>query len=135
MANKYPYVARGAQANRVYKSQIFNIDNGAGTTIDDVAFSLDQQVEIIAVRPVYTEATDTAGVASANFKVGTTAGGAEIVAATALDVSKAVGGYGAKAALVAPMVSANTTVFIRHTGIAATEAGQYYVQIEYRVRP
>lgn len=132
---KYTYTARGAQANRIYKTQIFNIDNGSGTTIDDVAFNLDQVVEIISVRPVYTEATDTAGVASANYKVGTTAGGAEIVAATALDVSKAVGGYGSKATLVSSLVPANTTVFVRHTGIAATEAGQYYVQIEYRVKP
>lgn len=132
---KYPYVARGAQANRVYKSQIFNIDNGAGTTIDDVAFYLDKDVEIISVRPVYTEATDTAGVASATYSVGTTAGGVDLVAATALDVSKAVGAVGAKAALVASVVPANTAVFIRHTGIAATEGGQYYVQIEYRVKP
>lgn len=132
---KYPYVARGAQANRIYKTQIFNIDNGNGTTIDDVAFYLDKDVEIISIRPVYTEATDTAGVASANYKVGTTAGGAEIVAATALDVSKAVGGAGAKATLVSSVVPANTAVFTRHTGIAATEGGQYYVQIEYRVKP
>lgn len=132
---KFPYVGRGAQVNRVYKTQIFNIDNGNGTTIDDVAFNLDQLVEIISVRPVYTEATDTAGVASANYKVGTTAGGAEIVAATALDVSKAVGGYGAKATLVSSLVPPNTTVFIRHTGVASTEGGQYYVQIEYRVKP
>lgn len=132
---KFPYVARGAQANRVYKTQIFNIDNGAGTTVDDVAFNLDQMVEIVSVRPVYTEATDTAGVASANYKVGTTAGGVDIVAATALDVSKAVGGYGANATLVSTIVPANTSLFIRHTGVAATEAGQYYVQIEYRVAP
>lgn len=132
---KYPYVARGAQANRIYKTQIFNIDNGNGTTIDDVAFYLDRDVEIISVRPVYTEATDTAGVASANYKVGTTAGGAEIVAATALDVSKAVGAVGAKATLVSSVVPANTAVFVRHTGIASTEGGQYYVQIEYRVKP
>lgn len=132
---KFNYVARGSQANRIYKTQVFNIDNGNGTTIDDVAFNLDQMVEIISVRPVYTEATDTAGVASANYKVGTTAGGAEIVTATALDVSKAVGGYGAKATLVSSLVPANTTVFVRHTGIVATEGGQYYVQIEYRVKP
>jgi hypothetical protein len=132
---KYPYVARGSQANRIYTTQIFNIDNGAATTIDDCAFSLDQPVEIISIRAIYTEATDTAGVASANYKVGTTAGGAEIVAAFALEVSKAVGAAGTKATLVSDYVPANTTVFVRHTGIAATEAGQYKVQIEYRVRP
>jgi hypothetical protein len=132
---KYPYVARGAQANRIYQSQVFNIDNGSGTTIDECALHLDQEVEIIAIRPVYTEATDTAGAASANYKVGTTAGGEQIVAAAALEVSKAIGAVGARAALVTTRVAKNTTVFIRHTGIAATEVGQYKLQIEYRVRP
>lgn len=135
MANKYPYVARGAQANRLYRTAVFNIDNGAGTTIDELAFVEDKPVEIVSIRPVYTEATDTAGVASANYKVGTAAGGEQIVASTALDVSKAVAGYGAKATLVASALAANTAVFVRHTGIAATEAGQYFLQIEYRVRP
>lgn len=132
---KYPYIARGAQANRIYKSQIFNIDNGAGTTIDDCAFYLDQPVEIIAIRPIYTEATDTTGAASANYKVGTTAGGVDIVAATALEVSKAVGAAGAKATLVTSKFPAETTLFIRHTGVATTEVGQYFVQVEYRVQP
>lgn len=134
--DKAPYVARGAQRYRVAKTQTFNIDNGSGTTIDDVMLAnLATAIRIITVRPVYTEATDTAGVASANYKLGTTAGGTEITAATALDVSKAVGGYGSAAALASDIVPVGGTLFCRHTGVAATEAGQYYVQVEYMPMP
>lgn len=132
--SKYPYVARGAQANQYYYSQEFNIDNGNGTTIDDVMYC-PHDIEVVAIRPLYTEATDTSGVASANYKVGTAAAGAEIVAATALEISKAVGAAGAKATLVASTVAAGSSLFIRHTGIAATEGGKYKVLVEYRVKP
>jgi hypothetical protein len=134
--DKAPFVARGAQRYRLEKTQVFNIDNGNGITIDDVLFAnLATAIRIVSIRPVYTEATDTSGVASATYKVGTTAGGAEICAATALDVSKAVGGYGAAATLVAEVVPAGGSLFCRHTGIAATEGGQYYVQVEYMPMP
>jgi hypothetical protein len=135
MADKYPYIARGAQRYNVARSVTFNIDNGSGTTVDDVILSnLSKDIQIISVKAVYTEATDTTGAASANFKLGTTAGGTGIVGATALAVSKAVGST-TSATLAADRLAAGATLFARHTGIAATEAGQYYIQVEYQFAP
>ncbi len=114
------------------RSKAFNIDNGSGTTDDDVIFVPKQDIRVVSARAVYQEATDTAGAADANFKLGTAVGGAQIVAATALEVSKAVGSY-TDATIVDGYVSANTPICARHTGIAATEAGNYRIQIEFIV--
>lgn len=134
--NKYPYVGRGNQRYFTATTRTtFNIDNGAGTTADDASvgpFPFDCYV--IDARAVYTEATDTAGVATANFKTGVTAGDATLVAATALEVSKAIGSYTAGAPL-AVKVPANTTIWTRHTGVAATEVGQYFVQYTILAKP
>lgn len=112
----------------------FNIDNGTGTTDDDIVLVPSDGITIVAVRAVYVEATDSGGAASANFKVGTAVGGAEIVAATALEVSKAVGTKTAATLVTAAgAIAADGMIAVRHTGIAATEAGQYFVQIEYTV--
>jgi hypothetical protein len=134
MAPKYPFIARGKQKYNVLRSVNFNIDNGSGTTVDDVLGNFTADVQIISVKAVYVEATDTAGAASANFKVGVTAGGATLVGATALQVSKAVGATTTGTILV-DSLAAGTSLFVRHTGIAATEAGQYYVQVEYQFKP
>lgn len=136
MSNRkhFPYRAAGYQRAFVATTRTtFNVDNGAGTTADDASvgpFPFD--CYIIAARAVYTEATDTAGAASANFKTGVSAGGATLVAATALEVSKAIGAYtdGTPLDVIVP---ANTTIWTRHTGVAATEAGQYFV--EYMILP
>ena len=110
------------------RSQSFNIDNGSGTTIDEILASLPFAVKILDARVIYDEATDTSGVASANVKIGTAAGGAQIVAATALEVLKSVGDT-LGLTLVEDEFAAGTEFFVRHTGIAATEAGKYTVQL------
>jgi hypothetical protein len=134
--NKFGYVGRGNQRTFVATTRTtFNIDNGAGTTADDASvgpFPFD--CYIVDARAVYTEATDTAGAASANWKTGITAGGATLVAATALEISKAIGGYTAGVPL-AVLVPANTTIFTRHTGVATTEVGQYFVQYTILPKP
>lgn len=134
--NKYPYRAAGNQRTFTATTRTtFNIDNGSGTTADDASvgpFPFD--CWIVDARAVYTEATDTAGVATANFKTGISAGGATLLAATALEVSKAIGSYTAGAPLAVP-VPANTTIWTRHTGVAATEAGQYFVQYTILPKP
>ena len=128
-------MARGYQRCNVATSQTFNIDNGAGATIDEVLLSnLPADIEIISIKAVYQEATDTSGVASANFKFGTTVGGTEITAATALEVSKAVGAT-TPATLVVSRVAKGGFLSVRHTGIAATEGGQYKVQVVYMFKP
>jgi len=111
-------------------SKDFNIDNGSGTTDDDIILVPDSAILIVDAKVVYVEATDTAGAASANVKLGTAVGGAQIVAAAALEVSKAVGSK-TDLTIVSGAVAANGMVAVRHTGIAATEAGQYFVQIAY----
>ncbi len=134
--NKTTYVGRGAQRYMAFRSKTFNVDNGNGTTDDDVIFSgLPKRAYIVSIRPVYTEATDTTGAAAANWKVGTTAGGAEIVAATALVAAQAVGTAGTAGTLVATSVAAGGALFARHTGVATTEVGEYHLQVLVLLAP
>jgi hypothetical protein len=112
------------------RSVLFNLDNGAATTIDDVVLVPGVAITITAARIVYSDAT-TGTVAGANAKIGTTVAGAEVVAATAYENTKAVGTTTAMT-IVAGAVAAGTPVIVRHTGIAATAAGMAYVEIEYR---
>jgi len=112
-------------------SKEFNIDNGAGTTDDDYLLVPDKDIWIEDARVYYTEATDTTGAGSANVKIGTTSGGAEVVTATALVAAKAIGSTTALA-LNINRIPANSILCVRHTGIAATEVGKYKVQIRYR---
>jgi hypothetical protein len=138
MANKdkYPHIARGNQRTFVVKTNTtFNVDNGAGTTADDASVGpFPFESFIVDARAVYTEATDTTGAASANFKTGVAAGGATLVAATALEAAKAIGGYttGTPLGVVIP---ANTTIWTRHTGVATTEVGQYFVSYTILPKP
>lgn len=129
MAKKFPYIARGNQRDILVKiPAAFNIDNGSGTTLDYQLCNLPFDARIVDVRAVYSSATDTTGAAGANFKLGVSAGDNTIVAATALEVSKAIGST-TVATIVSDLLPANTTLWVRHTGIAATEAGEYFVQV------
>jgi hypothetical protein len=83
---------------------------------------------------VYTVATDGAGAASANFKLGVAVGGDTLVAATALAVDKAIGATTA-ATIALSRLPASTTLWVRHTGVAATEAGNYRVQVTLLPKP
>lgn len=121
----------GSQLRYRARSVWFNLDNGAGTTIDDVILRLPVAITIIAARIVYVDAT-TGTVASANAKIGTTVGGAEIVAATAYENTKAVGSSTAMT-VVSGAVAANTPVIVRHTGVAVTQAGQAVVEVDYTI--
>jgi len=114
----------------VAMSADINIDNGSGTTLDEVILVTDRALTIEKAYIYYTEATDTTGAASANAKIGTAVGGAQIVAATALEVSQAVGDT-TSMTLVNPSVAAGGMIAVRHTGIAATEAGKYRVVVLY----
>jgi len=111
-------------------SQDFNIDNGSGTTVDEILLHAVHPLTIIGAKLVYTTATDTAGAASANVKIGTTAGGVDIVASTALTAAKAIGGV-QTLTIADGEVAAGENIFVRHTGVATTEVGSYRVVIEY----
>lgn len=127
--NKGAFIGRGNQRTIVLLTPAaFNIDNGAGTTLDYQLCNLPFECYLVDVRAVYSEATDTAGAASANFAVGVTAGGATMVAATPLAAAKAIGDT-TVATITLDVLPANTTLWVRHTGVAATEVGQYFVQV------
>lgn len=129
------YIARGAGKRQVVQSQLFNIDNGAGVTIDDVVLYVSQPISIKAARVVYSGAT-TGTVAAATVGIGTAVAGVELVAATGLENTKTVGTVTEltlKAA--AARVAANTMIVVRHTGIATTAAGEYRVLIEFEMLP
>jgi len=113
------------------RSQVFDLDNGAGTTIDDVILRPDSAITITSARIVYSDAT-TGTVAAGSAKVGTTVGGGEIVAATNYENTKAVGTTTAMS-IVAGAVAAGTPITVRHTGVAATQAGKAHVEITYTV--
>ena len=130
-----PYVARGNQRLvHVITPAAFNVDNGAGTTVDYQLANLPFDCYLVDVRAIYSEATDTAGAASANFKLGVAAGGATLVAATALEAAKAIGAT-TTATVVSDYLPANTTLWVRHTGVASTEVGQYFVQVLLMPKP
>jgi hypothetical protein len=112
--------------------EIFNIDNGGGTTADQIILVPVVPITIVAARVVYTEATGASGAASATVQLGTTIGGVDIVAATALEVSKDIGAV-TELTIANGAVAADELVAVRHTGVAATVAGEYFVQIEYKV--
>lgn len=135
MANKFPF--RGAGNQRcfpVITPAAFNVDNGAGTTVDYQLGNFPFDCYIQDVRAIYSEATDTAGAASANFKLGVAAGGATLVAATALEAAKAIGAT-TVATIASDYLPANTTLWVRHTGVATTEVGQYFVQVVLLPKP
>lgn len=114
------------------RSEAFNLDNGAGTTIDSVLIRHPRPIVFSACRIVYEDAT-TGTVAAGNAKVGITVGGAEVVAATAYADTTAVGATTAMT-LVAGKIAAGTPVLVRHTGVASTQAGEAVVECDYVVR-
>lgn len=114
------------------RSESFDLDNGAGTTVDTVLIRHPRPIQIVACRIVYSDAT-TGTVAAGNAKVGTTVGGAEIVAATAYGNAAAVGSVTAMV-IVDGKVPAATPVLVRHTGVAITNAGRSFVECDYLVR-
>lgn len=116
------------QINTV-RSQNVNIDNGAGTTLDEALFKVGARGgSIVRVYALYNEAAGT--VAGANFKLGSAVGGAQYVAATAYTNNAAIGDQ-TSASLVTDEIPANGTVFLRHTGIATTATGTVFICVEY----
>lgn len=129
------YIPRGAGKRATARSVWFNLDNGNGTTIDDVVLRHSQAISIKAARVVYVDAT-SGTVAGGTVGIGTTVSGVELVAATAYENTKAVGTTTALTlTAAAARVAAGTPIIVRHTGVAATQAGQAVVEIEYEILP
>ena len=119
----------GRQLRHSVRSESFDLDNGAGATIDRVLLVPSTAITIVAARMLYEDAT-SGTVAAGNAKLGTTVGGGEIVAATAYENTKAVGTV-TEMTIVAGAVAAGTPVIVRHTGVAATAAGRASVQVDF----
>jgi hypothetical protein len=106
-----------------------NIDNGNGTTADECLLKAGPKgARLVRVYALYGEATQT--VAAGNFKLGSSAGGAGYVAATAYENSKSVGDA-THGVIVSDAVPPNGSVFVRHTGVAATQTGTARYFVEY----
>lgn len=128
-----PQFWRGEETSPPYgmsRTVWFNLDNGAGATVDDVVLRAAVPIVITGARILYVDAT-AGTVAGGNVRVGTTVGGAQIVAATAYVNASTVGSE-TPMTIVDGNVPANTPVIVRHTGVAAGPAGQAVVEIEYR---
>jgi hypothetical protein len=126
------YIARGLDKSKYLVSKIFNIDNGSGTTDDDILLVPDKDIWIESALVLYTEATDTTGAASAVIDIGVTTGGEDVVKDAHPEVAKAIGSTTALT-LLKNRIPAGSILNVRHTGVAATEVGQYKVQIRYRL--
>jgi hypothetical protein len=117
------------QTRSIIRSQTFNLDNGSGTTVDEVLFDAGSIAwRVLRVYAVYQEAAQT--VAAGNFKLGTAVGGATIVAATAYTNDAAVGDITSGTVLLNGYIPANDELFVRHTGIAATATGTATIVVE-----
>jgi hypothetical protein len=126
------YINRGRNKRNFVVSKEFNIDNGAGTTDDDLLVYFPDEVTLHSANVVYTEASDSGDASSANVKLGTAAAGAQIVAATNLENAKAVSSTTSLTLAMTRLV-AGTAVWVRHTGVATTQVGKYKVALEYEV--
>ena len=127
------YIPHGEAAQlKVARSKAFNLDNGAGATLDDVILRHTKAIQPVAAQIVYSDAT-TGTVAAGSAKIGTTVNGAEVVAATSYENAKAVGTTTAMTLASTAVIAANTPVIVRHTGVAITQAGESYVELLYRV--
>lgn len=120
------------QSRQQESTQFFNLDNGSGTTVDEPVLiaPADKAIRLIRVYAQYGEATQT--VAAGNFKVGSSAGGAQYVAATAYENTKSVGDA-TTASLVLDVVPPGGSVFVRHTGVAVTQTGTARIVVEFAV--
>jgi hypothetical protein len=133
-AGKITIAKMTATAKKQYVRTLtpFNIDAGAGTTVDEVLLVPKEDIEITDLKVVYTDATSGA-CAAATVSVGTSAvTGVEIAAAQNLVEGKTVGSTQALT-IAEGTVAAGATIYVRWTGVAATVAGKVFLQAEYNV--
>jgi len=114
---------------RTVKTSVQDIDTIGAANYDEVILVPSTGIEITEVRIVYDK-EQSGTVAGGGVKVGTQAGGEQIVASTALENTKAVG-YKKVCTLVEGTVAAGTPIFVRITGVAATQAGAVHVEMDY----
>ena len=131
VAGSLDYKTQAARQKMTLTSEAFDLDNGAGTTVDRVIGRMPFAITIAAARIVYEGAT-TGTVGAGGIVVGITVGGAELVASTAYENAKAVGTATALT-LVTGAVAAGVPICVRHTGVGATQAGFAHVEIDFTI--
>jgi hypothetical protein len=121
---------QGVQAQSfAARSQVFNIDNGGGTTIDDVIMQISRALTLTSAKIVYVEEV-TGTVAAGSVQLATTVGGDDIALAQNYENGKAIGAV-TPLTLAATALAANQALHVRHIGVAATQAGKAYVEVEF----
>jgi len=123
-------LAAKAQKRHIH-TRPFDVDSGNGTVTSDI-FMFSSAITVTAAKIIYTVATDTTGAASGHVFIGTTAGGTEVASSTSLEVAKAIGTT-TTITIGAGAVAANTMLCVTHHGVAATEAGEVVVMIEFTI--
>ena len=121
------WVELGNTGLTTVKSDLFDISAAAS---EQVLFHAIGACEILTCGIIWNEATGASGAAEGDITVGTTTGGAEVVAATSYTVSQATGAYVALT-LVEGTLAAGDEVFVSHDQ-ASGAAGTYFFQMEVR---
>ena len=116
----------GGSVPIVVRSALFDI---SASDSEQVIFTnnLGVTLNINSAVLIWNEATAASGAAEGDITIGTTTGGAGIVAATAYGVSQATGAV-TSLTLAATTLAANAEIFASHD-VAAGAAGTYYLQM------
>ena len=126
-----PAMMSTSARTQTVRGQSFDIDVVGAATYDEVILVPATGIEILEFRVVY-EKEQSGTVAGGNYRAGTAAGGEQIFAAStcALEDSKAVG-WTHIPTPVEYTVAADQAIFVRFTGVAATQAGVVHLEMDY----
>lgn len=92
------------------RSELFDISAAAS---EQVIFSAVTACEVLEAGLIYEEASETTGAGDGDITIGTTTGGAEVVAATAYLNAQATGSYQALV-LASGVLAAGDSIFVSH---------------------
>jgi len=110
----------------MWVSDLFDISAAASEQV----FYFQQAATIHRAWIVWNEATEASGPAEGDITLGTTTGGAELVAATAYAASKATGSIQNLTLLLGGKVAGSSAIFASHDQ-AASATGTYFLCVEY----
>jgi hypothetical protein len=124
------WVLLGGQSGGIVivTSALFDISAAASEQVLYHAVTAD---EILEAGIIWNEATGASGAAEGDITIGTTTGGAEVVAATSYTVSQATGSY-VPLTLVDGTLAAGDEVFASHDQAASAD-GTYFLQLKIRL--
>jgi hypothetical protein len=113
----------------IVTSDLFDISVAAS---EQVLFNAVTACEVLEAGLIWNEATSTS-TGPGDITIGTSTGGAELVAITAYDVSQSSGAYQALVLKAAGVeLAAGTSIFASHD-TATSDNGTYFLQLKIRV--